>query len=270
MRVYINEVLTKVGSEARFFDVMESFGYGNFPVRLLNGFSQEHDSTLKEGDRLFFLKDNVLPEKAVYEALWSARYGKDKFLLLQKAKVAICGVGGLGSHIALSLARLGIGELCLIDKDRVDMTNLGRQAYEVGDLGKPKSEAMKKIIARITPLVKVIAIVDTLDAQNIDSYLKDYPYIIEAFDSASNKAFLTTHLLANYPNKILIGASGMSGYDAPNTIKTKKIFKNYYLSGDGVSEAGLGLLAPRVMLCAAHQANMLMHLILEEKGEDND
>lgn len=268
MKVFINECPTEVSQGASFFEIMAA--YQAYPVKLLNGFAQEENVPLKEGDRLFFLEGEGLPEKAVYEALWSARYGKANFQKLQAAKVCICGVGGLGSHIALSLARLGIGELLLIDKDRVDMTNLGRQAYEVSDLGKPKAEAMKNIIERITPLVKVTAIMDTIDNKTIDTYVRAYPYIIEAFDSPSNKAFLTEHILSHYPKKILIGASGMSGYDHPNTITTKKLFKSYYLSGDGESEAGLGLLAPRVMLCAAHQANMLMHLILDSKGETND
>lgn len=270
MKVFVNEALLEVSEGSSFFEVMKAFGHEAASVRLLNGFALEEDASLKEGDRLFFLKGEALPEKALYEALWSARYGKDYFARLQRARVAVCGVGGLGSHIALSLARLGIGELLLIDKDRVDMTNLGRQAYEPRDLGKPKAEAMKAIIERITPLVKVKAITGTIDSTTIDTYLKDYPYIMEAFDTASNKAFLTEHILSHYPDKVLIGASGMSGFDEPNTITTKKVFKNYYLSGDGVSEAGLGLLAPRVMLCAAHQATMLMNLILEDKGEKND
>lgn len=270
MKIWINEQGVELAQPVSFLNVAKEQGYDSCAVKLLNGYAVDDDVLLAEGDRLFFLDGSSLPDKATYAALWSARYGKVNFERLQQARVLICGVGGLGSHIAISLARLGIGELCLIDKDCVDMTNLGRQAYDVSDLGRPKAEAMKEHIMRLTPLVQVKAIVDTIDNTNIDRYVKDYPYVVEAFDRADNKAFLTEHILTNYPKKLLFGASGMSGSDEPNTITTKKLFSNYYQSGDGISEAGLGLLAPRVMLCAAHQANMLMNIILTEERIRNN
>ena len=270
MQITLNGVAKEISETVTLGELVEKEGLGFSETRLINGFSKDDATLLLAGDDVLLLEMDKLPTKALYERLWSARYGKDYFEKLQNTKVCICGVGGLGSHIALSLARLGIGKLCLIDKDVVDMTNLGRQSYEVSDLGQPKVFAMKALIERITPLVQVEAIYDELNDTNYDTYLKNYPYVMEAFDSATNKANLTEFILATYPDTVLLGASGMSGIGEPNRITTKKVFSNYYLSGDGESDMGLGLLAPRVMLCAAHQATMLLNLILENKENDDD
>ena len=67
---------------------------------------------------------------------------------LEKSHVAVCGLGGLGSAIAFSLARCGVGHLHLIDFDRVDLTNLNRQQYAIEQLGMEKPYALKKEIER--------------------------------------------------------------------------------------------------------------------------
>ena len=76
---------------------------------------------------------------------------------------------------------------------------------------------------------------------------------------------LTGLVLEQLPEKYLVGASGMAGYGSGNSIQTRKILPHYYLCGDGVSEIseGWGLMAPRVMICAAHQANTVVELIVE-------
>lgn len=232
---------------------------------LLNGFAFSDDPLLKENDNLLCVSRTQPPDRATYDAIWTARYGERIYNRLKSSHIPVCGSGGLGSHIAISLARLGIGALTIIDKDVVDITNLGRQAYEMSDLGKPKVEALKNILHRINPFMEVTAVHTTIDESNYDQYLKGHPYIVEAFDSAENKANLTSYVLTHYPDSILIGASGVSGYDHPNTVQTKALLPNYYQTGDGHSESSLGLLAPRVMLCAAHEATMLLHLLLTQE-----
>lgn len=234
----------------------------NDSLCLLNGFAFDSDPILKEGDTLLFVPAHNEPTESQYDALWTARYGPTIYKRLKESHIIICGAGGLGSHIAMSLTRLGIGKLTIIDKDVVDLTNLGRQAYEMSDLGKPKVDALKAILLRINPFIKINALHTTINTANYDEYLHDAPYIMEAFDSPENKAELTNYVMTHYPKSILIGANGVSGYDHPNTVKTKQIFSNYFQTGDGHSESSLGLLAPRVMLCAAHQATMLLHLLL--------
>jgi len=267
VKVYLNNEAFILPQPSGLEDLLKLSGHSCQSLILLNGTSELENVPLKEGDKVFALKKGEIPNKALYASLWAVRYGEENFKKLQEARVAICGCGGLGSHIALSLARLGIGELLLIDKDEVDLTNLGRQAYFPEDLGKAKAHALKAQIERLTPLVKVKSEVLTLDESNIPTYLGNYPYIIEAFDQASAKAMLTETILSHYPDTTLIGASGMSGMDHPNKLTTKKVFSRYYLCGDGTSELEPpGLLAPRVMLCAAQQATILMHLILS-KGD---
>ena len=104
--------------------------------------------------------------------------------------------------------------------------------------------------------------------ENIPSLLSEDEYICEAFDAAEEKAMLTNCILEKLPGKYLVGASGMAGYGDSNSIQTRKILSTYYLCGDGRSEicSEYGLMAPRVMICAAHQANTVIGLIL---GKEN-
>lgn len=238
---------------------------GEDDLWLLNGFAFPPDTLLTDGDTLLCVSKTTPPDESTYDAIWKARYGEAVYTRLKSSHIPICGAGGLGSHIAISLARLGIGALTIIDKDVVDITNLGRQAYEMTDLGKPKVTALKEILHRINPFIQVTAVHTTIDSSNYDKYLKGFPYIIEAFDSPENKAELTSYVLTHYLKTTIIGASGVSGYDHPNTVTTKELFSRYYQTGDGHSESALGLLAPRVMLCAAHEATMLLHLLLSQK-----
>ena len=78
---------------------------------------------------------------------------------------------------------------------------------------------------------------------------------------------LVNGILEHFPEKKLVSATGMAGYGSSNTIITKRIMKNFYLCGDGVTAPtyGHGLMAPRVAICAAHEANMITRLILGEE-----
>ena len=77
---------------------------------------------------------------------------------------------------------------------------------------------------------------------------------------------LVNGVLEQLPRCYLIAASGMAGMDTPNTVKTRKITKRFYLCGDGVSDVAdtVGLVAPRVMLCAAHQAHTVLRILAGE------
>ena len=70
-------------------------------------------------------------------------------------------------------------------------------------------------------------------------------------------------VLEQFPDRYLVAASGMAGMDTPNTIQTRNIMKRFYLCGDEVSdvENTIGLVAPRVMLCAAHQAHTVLRIL---------
>ena len=193
---------------------------------------------------------------------------KDIAKKLKKAKVCILGLGGLGSNVAVLLARSGIGYLKLIDFDVVEASNLNRQQYRISHIGIKKTEAIKTIIKEINPFVEIDTLDIKVDRENILSIVEDIEIVVEAFDRAETKAMAIEELLTN-KNKIVVSASGMAGLGPANEIVTRKIKDNFYLIGDNYSdyEEYSGIMSTRVMLCAAHQANMVLRLILGEKGE---
>ena len=187
---------------------------------------------------------------------------------LKETRVCILGLGGLGSNVAVLLARAGIGFLKLVDFDIVEASNLNRQQYRISHIGLKKTEAMKTIIKEINPFVEVETLDIKVDRKNIYSIIGDIEIVVEAFDSAETKAMTIEELLIN-KNKIVVSASGMAGLGPANEIVTRKIKDNFYLVGDNYSdyEEYLGIMSTRVMLCAAHQANIVLRLILGGKGE---
>ena len=193
---------------------------------------------------------------------------KGIFEKLKKAKVCILGLGGLGSNVAVLLARSGIGYLKLVDFDIVEASNLNRQQYRISHIGIKKTEAMKSIIREINPFVEVDILDIKVDRENIYSTVGDIKIVVEAFDRAETKAMILEELLTD-KNKIVVSASGMAGLGPANEIVTRKIKDNFYLIGDNYSdyEEYSGIMSTRVMICAAHQANMVLRLILGEKGE---
>lgn len=190
------------------------------------------------------------------------RHGAELQQKFSATSVAVCGLGGLGSNVAISLVRAGIGKLMLIDFDRVDISNLHRQQYSASQLGMYKTDAMKQTLAEITPYCNVITHTVKLTEDNL-SLLSDSGIICECFDGAECKAMLVNGAAESYPEKYIVAASGMSGLHTGNTIKTKRLGKRLYICGDGMSDVNNDgtLFASRVMLCAAHQANTVLRII---------
>ncbi len=196
----------------------------------------------------------------------SVRHGRERQKKINKAVVGIAGLGGLGSHIAVMLARLGVGHLILVDFDLVDITNIHRQAYTLQDVNFPKHLALKQHLMQINPHLHYESHGLKLNSQNIAKIFQHCTIICEAFDLAQEKAMLTECVLTQMPNKFLVGASGMAGIANPNEIRAYRRFGNYFLCGDEVSDVQSmqGLYAPRVSLCASMQATVIMQLILGE------
>ena len=190
------------------------------------------------------------------------RHGAELQQKFSSACVAVCGLGGLGSNVAISLARAGVGTLNLIDFDRVDISNLHRQQYRASQLGMYKTEAMKQTISEITPYCNILTHTAKLTEENL-SLIADCSIICECFDNAECKAMLVNGVSERYPEKYIVAASGMSGLHTGNRIQTKRLGKRLYICGDGMSDVSDDgtLFAPRVMLCAAHQANTVLRII---------
>lgn len=194
------------------------------------------------------------------------RHGKELQKRLSASTVGICGLGGLGSNIAVCLARAGVGKLILIDFDRVDITNLHRQQYKASQIGRYKTEALSENLREIAPYTEITAHTCRITADNLYSLLKEADIICEAFDCAEEKAMLVNGIFEKLPEKYLVAASGMAGLDSANRIRTRQITKQFILCGDEASEVSEknSLFASRVMLCAAHQAHAVIRLIAGE------
>lgn len=191
------------------------------------------------------------------------RHGRKLQERLGKAVVAICGLGGLGSHIAFVLARVGIGKLILIDFDTVDISNLHRQQYKVTQVGMYKTAALTENLKEIAPYMTIESYTLKMTEENMEQLLQNADIICEAFDDAQAKAMLVNHVLETMPGKYIIAASGMAGLGDANNIQTRMITKHFYLCGDGVSDVVTqnSLYASRAMLCAAHQAHAVIQII---------
>ena len=195
-----------------------------------------------------------------------ARHGQELHDRFSSATAAICGLGGLGSNIAIALARAGIGRLILVDFDRVDITNLHRQQYKAEQIGEYKAEALAANLLEISPYTEVKRVTEKVTEDNFLELLEGADIVCEAFDNAEAKAMLVNGVLQKLPECYLVAASGMAGMGSPNRIETRRITDRFYLCGDGVSdvEETMGLVAPRVMLCAAHQAQTVLRILAGE------
>ena len=208
----------------------------------------------------------MIPTKEEWMKALNDRHGIELQKKISSTTVAVCGLGGLGSNIATSLARAGIGKLILIDFDKVDITNLHRQQYKANQIGMCKTEALQNNLKEINPYLETKIHTICLDESNAKDVLADADIICEAFDNAEAKANIVNFVLSEMPDKYIVAASGMAGLDSANLIKTRKVSKRFYLCGDEVSDIkdGIGLVSTRVMLCAAHQAHAVLRIIAEE------
>ena len=209
--------------------------------------------------------DLISKKEEWYKALCE-RHGEDIQKKFTSATVAICGLGGLGSNIAIALARAGVGKLILIDFDKVDITNLHRQQYKANQIGMNKTDALAHNLREIAPFTTVETHCVRITEDNAEQFLESPDIICEAFDDAECKAMLTNLVLEKMPSKYIIASSGMAGMGSANSIKTRRVTSKFYLCGDeesDVQSAG-SLVSPRVMLCAAHQAHTVLRILAEQ------
>ena len=159
--------------------------------------------------------------------------GKEGVERLKNSKVCICGVGGVGSYTMEALARIGVGNITVIDKDKVDVTNINRQIIAtVDNVDKPKVLCAKERISSINPSIKVDYIEAFLDESNVNEYInKDYDYVIDAIDSINSKIQIIKCCTEN--NIKVISSMGMANKLNPlmiNVILFINIYCMSYLS----------------------------------------
>ena len=199
---------------------------------------------------------------------FDARFPEEMQTKLRNARVAVAGLGGLGSNIAVMLARSGVGELLLVDFDTVDVTNLNRQMYLIPQLGKPKAEALPEILYQINPYLTYRSVCIKVTPDNVKELFSEYPIVCEAFDKPDQKAMLVRELLMQCPKTTVVSGNVMAGYADANEIRTCQVMKRLYVCGDQSTDVGngIGLIAPRVAVCAAHEANKVLQLIMQTES----
>lgn len=234
-------------------------------ITILNGFATEEDLSISDGDLIFFIQRGVMPSEDVLESLMSSRHSPLVHGCMKRATVGVAGVGGLGSHVAMALARMGVGKLILADFDVVEPSNLNRQGYFISHLGMAKVDAMADLVRQINPYVNVKTHMTLVNQDNVVSIFETCDVVVEAFDNPKAKAMIVEALLGKCQMPI-VAASGLAGLYSSNTIQTQKQFSRLYMVGDGIHGAkpNEGLMATRVLVAAAHQANMVARLLIGE------
>lgn len=193
----------------------------------------------------------------------AGRHGAEFAVKMRQARVAVAGLGGLGSNIAIMLVRMGVERLHLIDYDRVELSNLNRQQYAFGDIGRYKAEVLQEQLLGINPYAAIKTDCLRLNAGNMAEVFAEDDIICEALDAAECKALLVDTLMTKYTDKKVVAASGMAGLGSANEIVTRKLNGRLYICGDGRSDcADMPLTAARAAVCAGHQAQTVCRLIL--------
>ncbi|MBF0121985.1 MAG: sulfur carrier protein ThiS adenylyltransferase ThiF [Candidatus Omnitrophica bacterium] len=181
---------------------------------------------------------------------------------IQSQHIGIAGAGGLGSNIAVALVRTGFRHLTILDKDKVDASNLNRQDYTLTDIGKPKVKALKQRLIAINPDVEIMAHESEWTPQTADGFFGKCTILMEAFDQADIKATFVNWASAHA--KHVISGNGMAGLMRKSPMTIKKI-GNIYMVGDQTTSItdGNPPLAPRVVQCAAKMAEIVIDLTLD-------
>lgn len=230
---------------------------------ILNGCPVAPTTVPVEGDSIVFIRRGATPSLEELDVLLAARHTPGVHMRLKKACVGIAGCGGLGSTVALALARVGIGRLVLADFDVVEPSNLNRQQYYIDQIGMLKVDALEATIARVNPAVRVEAWSEKLVPTSVASVFTGVDVLVEAFDRADQKAMLVDAAMKAFPDKPLVLGSGMAGWGGNDRLRTR-VSGTITVCGDETNEAvpGRGLMAPRVGIVAHMQANRVMELLL--------
>jgi sulfur carrier protein ThiS adenylyltransferase len=188
---------------------------------------------------------------------------------LRKSTVGIAGAGGLGSNVAVALARSAVGRLIIADFDMVEIPDLNRQYYFIDQVGKPKVEALAENLNRISPFTTYETHNIKIIPENVGSIFGPADILVEAFDVAGQKQMLVERWLTLFPQKPIIIGSGLAGLGANERLHQREL-GSLYIIGDETTECDAGLfpMAPRVAIVANMQANLALELLVQIKGRE--
>ena len=191
---------------------------------------------------------------------------------ISSSKVFIVGAGGLGCPVADLLCRAGVGEIGIIDNDKISLSNLNRQTlFNTSDIKKYKVEVLKKKLNQINPLVKVSIFKKKLNEKNIDSFLKKYQIIVDASDNFDTK-FLLNKKSISFKKKLIVGA--ISKFDGHIFVFNFENNKNACLqcfyqekpSDEILNCDQEGILGTTASVIGSIQANEILKMIIGSKN----
>ncbi len=182
---------------------------------------------------------------------------------LSEASVGIAGAGGLGSNIAMALARSGVGHIVIVDFDKVETSNLNRQYFFQDQVGEFKVEALRDNIERAVNTCHVEIMKKKLEKGSMHEPFEEVDVVVEALDAAGTKADLIEDILNRLPGKPLVAASGVAGVGGSERIELKRHGDLYLVQDDrALSSDEDVLLSPKVGLFAHFQANIVLDILL--------
>ena len=195
---------------------------------------------------------------------------------ITSSKVFIVGAGGLGCPIADLLCRAGVGEIGIIDYDKISLSNLNRQTlFDTSDLNKYKVDILKKKLNKINPLVKINIFKKKIDYKNINKLINKYQIIVDASDNFKTKFLLNESSIKN-KKKLVVGA--ISRFDGHifvfnfnnNKNACLKCFYQEKPSDDILNCDQEGILGTTATILGSFQANEIIKLIIGSKNNLNN
>jgi sulfur carrier protein ThiS adenylyltransferase len=178
-------------------------------------------------------------------------------------RVGIIGLGGLGSNIAIMLARAGVPSLRLADFDSVSQENLNRQHYFPHHLGQKKTEALASELRALSPAIALDLWRREVEERDLEAFCAGCDVVVEAVDEVATKAMILSWFMKRGAASWLVTASGVGGLGPAAPIRTVRLADRIVACGDfeTSSEGENGVCAPRVMLVASHQALAVLRIL---------
>lgn len=266
IRIRVNEREAEFDHGRTLEEVREAFK-PDADVLIWNGFPCPGDHPIGEGDEVVLIRRGEVPGPEELEALLVSRHTPGVHQAVKNARIGVAGLGGLGSQVAIALARIGVGSLVLADFDVVEPSNLNRQQYFIEQIGIPKVEALSETLRRVNPYVRLDTHEVRLTSENIPQIFQGCQVLAEAFDRVDQKTMLVETVLEKLPETWVVAVSGLAGYDPADTIRTHRLGERLFVIGDleQAARPGVGLMAPRVGVAAHAQANLMLRILLGEE-----
>ena len=213
----------------------------------------------------------TIEERNRYSRQLVLRYiGEEGQKRLKQAKVAIAGVGGLGGHIAISLAGLGVGFLRIVDNDLVDLSNIHRQTnFESDKIDRPKVEVIEERIRKVNPDVKIESSTFTINLENANELIRDTDMVVDGLDNfapriAINRASLKKGIPYVYAG-VLETYGNLSTF-VPGKTGCLECSMGAYGGQPTFTCEHVGVLPPAVTLVASLEVNEVINLIVKGRG----